>query len=277
MNTIGHGSGGLLHYLVRMCAVIGGVLSVTRMADKIVHAIMVRTGVVVMESSSKARRTSSIGGSYPGSARSSLPGDATAYVSGSRPYGSFPVRTSSTGYSNSSGGGAIIGPGSHPLSRFNSGMTMSSNGMVSAHSSFGGSGSSGPLYSAGSLGGALPHSSNGNGNPVMGDAFSQGGSTNSRPSSGGPPSAGGAPPTANGHVTHLIGPGGGSGSFGGAASQAMGLTQRQGSAGGAVGSPMAGYGPLMGGSRLASATGPMGSGMLGKVGAPGQQYNNIGK
>jgi hypothetical protein len=40
---------------VRLCAVVGGVLSVTRMADKLVHAVLVAAGVVVNPPSIKAR------------------------------------------------------------------------------------------------------------------------------------------------------------------------------------------------------------------------------
>lgn len=132
VNEINASPGSLLHFMVRLCAVVGGVLSVTRMADKIVHALLVSAGYVTVP------RTSGGGGfskvpsrgysSNPGSARTSLPGDATAYVSGpgsnggALPYvpsrssyggaggvsspmhslNSYPVRTSS-------GGGSALG------------------------------------------------------------------------------------------------------------------------------------------------------------------------
>jgi hypothetical protein len=134
MNVINASPGSLLHFLVRLCAVVGGVLSVTRMTDKIVNALLVATGVVSVPRMSGGGgfvKASSRGySSSPGSARNSLPGDATAYVSGpgsnggALPYvpsrssygggvsspmhslNSYPVRTSS------SGGGMLVGQGS---------------------------------------------------------------------------------------------------------------------------------------------------------------------
>eukprot|EP00878_Enallax_costatus_P002501 GHUV01002681.1.p1 GENE.GHUV01002681.1~~GHUV01002681.1.p1 ORF type:complete len:518 (+),score=132.83 GHUV01002681.1:1664-3217(+) len=276
VNTISQTPAGLLHYLVRMCAVVGGVLSVTRMADKLVHGLMVSSGAVVMDSGSKSRH-GSLGGSYPSSARSSMPGDAAAYVAGGRPYSSHPIRTSSTGtipYSSSGGGAPSSGCGSHPLSRFNSGMGTtasgsSTGGMVSVHSSVGGSSSSGPLYSMGStgnLGGAAPNSNSSGSTSLTGDALPRGSMNGVQPvSTGVNVSIGGARPSSGGYVSQLLGPG--SGAYGSAVGQ--GLAQRHSSAGGAPASPLASQGPLVQqgvGSRLSTATGGSGA-YFGQYGA----------
>lgn len=258
VNTISQTPAGLLHYLVRMCAVVGGVLSVTRMMDKLVHSLMVSSGAIVMDSSGKSRH-GSFGGSYPNSARNSLAGDAAAYVSGGRTY-------SGGGIPYSSGGQPPNGFGSHPLSRFNSNMTSASagstGGMVSMHSSMGGASNPGPLYSMGSTGslhGGAPYSNSSSGTALVGDPFARGSSNGVPPGSPGVAvSIGGSRPSSGAQVSHLLGPG--SGAYGSAAGQ--GLAQRHSTAGGTPGSPLASHGPLYqqgGGSRLASATGPAGS------------------
>lgn len=197
--TINSNPSSLLHFIVRLCAVVGGVLSVTRMADKIVHALLVSSGAVVMQRHSlggkgPSRGYSSSSGGYS-SARNSLPGDATAYVSGSpvsrggtyggASFNSYPVRSPSSssggvamGYS---AGGAAPGAGglhpdgnlhqrmhtshpgggvgSHPLSRFNSGST--SYGGAPAISGGGAApaanGVMPAMPNAGSFGGAAPN------------------------------------------------------------------------------------------------------------------------
>jgi hypothetical protein len=53
--TVAQSPQAMLHFIVRMCAVIGGVLSITRMADKLVHAALVAAGVVVLPPSIKAK------------------------------------------------------------------------------------------------------------------------------------------------------------------------------------------------------------------------------
>lgn len=45
----------MLHFIVRLCAVVGGVLSITRMADRLVHAFLVASGMVVLPPSIKAK------------------------------------------------------------------------------------------------------------------------------------------------------------------------------------------------------------------------------
>lgn len=45
----------MLHFIVRLCAVVGGVLSITRMADKLVHGLLVATGFVIPPPSIKAK------------------------------------------------------------------------------------------------------------------------------------------------------------------------------------------------------------------------------
>ena len=55
MMTVAQSPADLLHFIVRLCAVVGGVLSVTRMADKMVHGMLVALGVVVPPPSFKAK------------------------------------------------------------------------------------------------------------------------------------------------------------------------------------------------------------------------------
>jgi hypothetical protein len=45
----------MLHFIVRLCAVVGGVLSITRMTDRLVHAFLVASGMVVLPPSIKAK------------------------------------------------------------------------------------------------------------------------------------------------------------------------------------------------------------------------------
>ena len=55
MMTVAQSPQAMLHFVVRLCAVVGGVLSITRMADKLVHAALVATGMVVLPPSIKAK------------------------------------------------------------------------------------------------------------------------------------------------------------------------------------------------------------------------------
>lgn len=55
MMTVAQSPADLLHFFVRLCAVVGGVLSVTRMADKLVHSVLVALGIVVPPPSIKAK------------------------------------------------------------------------------------------------------------------------------------------------------------------------------------------------------------------------------
>lgn len=55
MMTVAQSPQAMLHFIVRLCAVVGGVLSITRMTDKLVHAALVATGMVVLPPSIKAK------------------------------------------------------------------------------------------------------------------------------------------------------------------------------------------------------------------------------
>lgn len=55
MMTVAQSPQAMLHFIVRLCAVVGGVLSITRMTDKLVHAALVATGMVVLPPSVKAK------------------------------------------------------------------------------------------------------------------------------------------------------------------------------------------------------------------------------
>jgi hypothetical protein len=160
--SINQSPASLLHFVVRLCAVVGGVLSVTRMADKLVHALLVATGVVARPVSIKGRNSS---GSYGGSARSSYGGDGTAYVSGSTRQYSYPGPPV-PGIPDRAGSGPIGAdgnlhqrlhgsyPGSHPLSRMTSnGSSMQgAPGFPPASHSLGGvsTGGMSPVFSMGS-------------------------------------------------------------------------------------------------------------------------------
>jgi hypothetical protein len=134
MNVINASPGSLLHFLVRLCAVVGGVLSVTRMTDKIVNALLVGTGVVSVPRMSGGGgfvKASSRGySSNPGSARNSLPGDATAYVSGPGSIGgALPYVPSRSSY-----GGGVSSP-MHSLNSYPVRTSSSGGGMLAGQSS----------------------------------------------------------------------------------------------------------------------------------------------
>jgi hypothetical protein len=73
MMTVAQSPQAMLHFIVRLCAVVGGVLSITRMADKLVHAALVATGMVVLPPSVKAKHRWAVwGGAQPSQAACSL-------------------------------------------------------------------------------------------------------------------------------------------------------------------------------------------------------------
>lgn len=55
MMTVVQSPQAMLHFIVRLCAVVGGVLSITRMMDRLVHAFLVASGIVVLPPSIKAK------------------------------------------------------------------------------------------------------------------------------------------------------------------------------------------------------------------------------
>ncbi|KAF8056116.1 ergic3 [Scenedesmus sp. PABB004] len=251
--SINTSPGSLLHFLVRLCAVVGGVLSVTRMADKALHAGLVAAGAVPASGRASGGGGAAARGSGGGisagissaglSARTSLPGDAAAYASVGG--GGFPSRTGSGGGlipSRTGSGGGLLpdpptpmhqrlgggsAPGCHPLSRLNS---VSGRSGISLASSGG----------SGAFPGDAPAPPPGGGS---GGGYGGGGGYGY-----GALSAGGAPlPAAAGHVSHLLSQGGAS-SGGGAYARPGGGPSL---GGGLPGSPANGAA-----SRLAAATGP---------------------
>ena len=117
--TINQSPAMLLHFLVRLCAVVGGAAAVTSMADKAVHAVMLAAGY-------QPRRA---GASAGGLAGGSQPGGGSGSGSGG-------------------GGGGMV----HPA--FSGGMTSQGAGLRHAASAGGGSGSWGPRDMAGANGAA---------------------------------------------------------------------------------------------------------------------------
>eukprot|EP00775_Hariotina_reticulata_P002169 gene2169-2488_t len=270
--SINQSPASLLHFVVRLCAVVGGVLSVTRMADKLVHAFLVATGVVVRPISIKGRNSS---GSYGGSARSSYGGDGTAYVSGSTRQYSYPGPPV-PGIPDRAGSGPVGSdgnlhqrlhgsyPGSHPLSRMTSnGSSMpGAAGFPPASHSLGGVSTGGmtPMYSMGS--GPIGYGSSGGGSPggmmmrpsgpgSLGGAVltaAGDGASGSLHSAGSMGIAIGSSPSANGPASHLLaGHGSAPVSHGGAYSPS--------------GTPTAQQAAMMnnsvGSSRLSTASGPL--------------------
>eukprot|EP00879_Flechtneria_rotunda_P003130 GHRR01003351.1.p1 GENE.GHRR01003351.1~~GHRR01003351.1.p1 ORF type:complete len:673 (+),score=232.53 GHRR01003351.1:391-2409(+) len=228
--TIHQSPASILHFIVRLCAVVGGVLSVTRMADKAVHAVLVIAGAIQPAGDGKGPRHSSASSFGGYSARSSLPGDATAHIQGSRGYssgsGSYPGHSNGGGYSNGSVDGnlhqRVYGshPGSHPLSRMNSGSGLSNGGQqigqfgggilhsqgsgVAYTMSSGGASSMGggqPISRMGSYGMQGPGSGSGG---AVGDAITAASGNSNSTSSGGLAIHVAGGPTGAGQVSHLL-------------------------------------------------------------------------
>jgi hypothetical protein len=109
--TINQSPASFLHFLVRMCAVVGGVVSVTRMLDKLVHSMVTSAGYVTF-----TPRTSAGGGSEYGTGASSMGSysNRSSYASGysAQSGGYAPPSTASAFNGSSYGAGLAMLPGS---------------------------------------------------------------------------------------------------------------------------------------------------------------------
>jgi hypothetical protein len=149
----------LAHFVVRLCAVVGGALSVTRLADGLVHGVVRALGL-----SQEGRRVSSGGG------RSSTGGGSVhsaAYCGD----GLLPTRSSNPGSSHRSSLGGSLSGFVGALARHNSGGSGGGGGSSSIAGRLSGGG-------GGSAGGLLPtHASSGGGGGAAAAAAARAGSS----------------------------------------------------------------------------------------------------
>lgn len=164
---------GLLHFVVRLCAVVGGALSVTRLLDRIVDAAVRATQPAAARASTgggAAERAPLLGGGglLPTRTSSGRPSFGSGSLASAGPSGSM--------LRYSSGGGQFLGPPGGVQPSYSGGM--GPGGML------GGGGGSGQLQGGLSGGGGRTSFPGGSGGyPSSGGSLSGGGGSN--PSGGG--------------------------------------------------------------------------------------------
>jgi hypothetical protein len=155
--TINQSPASFLHFLVRMCAVVGGVVSVTRMLDKVVHTLVTSAGYVTF-----TPRTSVGGGSDYGTGGSSMGSfsNRSSYASGySAHSGSYaPPSLASAVNGSSYGAGLAMLPGSPSAKGV--------GGLLRPHNSYPGMAGSYGSLPPGSVGSAPLPGAAGSGGPV---------------------------------------------------------------------------------------------------------------